>query len=192
MTARAPATASPATAPASLNAAPVADNVRIPDRLVVGMPGAFDASGNRHRWQDHQDRMGVRRRQRERQGDRPPFLRKARDLRADSVVDRQFRLANATTTVARKVTVVATSNEAPVADPGRPRDRRRRSGEFRRLEVARTGRIDPHLSVGFRGRRQGRRHRRQTRLPHRRHLSRDAESPTISARTMRRPAQPST
>ena len=106
-----------------VNAAPLADAVRIPDRLVVGMPGAFDASQAsdtdgkivKTAWVfgdgTESDKATVRH----------SYAKPGTYELTLSLTDNSG-LANATTTVARKVTVVATSNEAPVADAGGDRE----------------------------------------------------------------------
>ena len=105
-----------------VNAAPIARNLTIPETLVPGAAGVFDATGTidpeggdvavRWRFGDDvtSDKAALRR-----SFDRPGTYEVAVDLTDPS------GLSNATTTVVREVRVVEPDNQAPVADAGAAR-----------------------------------------------------------------------
>jgi PKD repeat protein len=106
-----------------VNAAPSGDTVRIPDELISGMAGEFDASGAT-------DSDGKIARMAWAFGDGAtsdkPTVRhsfaKAGSYDVTLTLTDDSGLSNASTVVARKVTVVDASNQAPVVDAGGDRE----------------------------------------------------------------------
>ncbi|MEX0406578.1 PKD domain-containing protein [Aquibium sp. LZ166] len=127
-----------------VNAAPELDAVAVPDRLVVGMPGLFDATGARDgdgaisavEW-DFGDGANGRRPVVRHSFAAPGTYKIVVKATDDS------GLANGTTSAEYTVTVVESGNEAPVADAGG--DREAVVGETVRFDGALSG--DPDGSI---------------------------------------------